>query len=140
MKTSAVRFHDISVGHTVTNHESKCAHFHGHNYRVHFRIGAPELDLIGRVLDFGIIKSLLCMWLEENWDHKFLVFHEDPRAEMLARLDPLGVVLVYFNPTAENMAEYLLNVVGPMQLRDTEAQLEWVKIEETYKCSVETSL
>lgn len=141
-KTCAVRFHDISVGHTVTNHESKCAHLHGHNYRIHFRIGdgGKGLDNIGRVLDFGVIKSKFCAWLEENWDHKFLVWREDSRSFALRVMDPDGVVLVPFNPTAENMAEYLLMVVGPGLLFAEDPVLEWVKIEETYKCSVETSL
>jgi 6-pyruvoyltetrahydropterin/6-carboxytetrahydropterin synthase len=36
MKIIASRYHDISCGHRVYGHESKCAHLHGHNYRVHF--------------------------------------------------------------------------------------------------------
>lgn len=130
----AERFHDISCGHRVVNHESKCKHFHGHNYRVHFRIQAKNgLDEIGRVLDFSVIKSILCEWLEQNWDHRMILWSEDVQASEMQKLDPIGVVLVPFNPTAENMAEYLLNVVGPLEL-PTSVQLVEVKIEETYKC------
>ena len=134
----AVRFHDISMGHTVTGHESKCAHLHGHNYRIWFKIDALEdrLDEVGRVLDFSVIKDLLCSWLEQNWDHKFLIWAEDPRAATLRELDPTGVVFSTWNPTAENMANYLLTTVGPRVLRQEAAELVWVKIEETYKCSV----
>lgn len=135
-KITAVRFHDISVGHTVTGHESKCAHLHGHNYRIHFKIAAPQLDTIGRVLDFGVVKAILCEWLETNWDHKFLVSWNDPRSAVLKQLDPVGVVVVSWNPTAENMAAHLLEVVGPSHLPH-DVSLEWVKVEETYKCSVE---
>lgn len=134
---TAVRFHDISVGHTVTGHESKCAHLHGHNYRIHFKIAAKKgLDDVGRVLDFGVIKSILCEWLEAYWDHKFLVNELDPRAATLKALDEKGVVLVGWNPTAENMAEFLLKELGPRILPD-HVELIWVKVEETYKCSVE---
>lgn len=132
----AHRYHDISTGHRVYQHESKCAHLHGHNYRVHFYIDAPKLDGIGRVLDFSVIKEKLCMWLEANWDHKFLVFSADPWAQELKKLDPEGVVLVEFNPTAENMAEYLMLNVGPKQLDGTAASLAKVVIEETRKCGV----
>ena len=38
------RYHDISMGHRVVGHESKCRHLHGHNYRIHFVCTAPELD------------------------------------------------------------------------------------------------
>jgi 6-pyruvoyltetrahydropterin/6-carboxytetrahydropterin synthase len=135
-KITASRYHDFSTGHRVYQHESKCAHLHGHNYRVHFTIEAPELDKIGRVLDFSVIKDLLCNWLEDNWDHKFLLGDQDPWSAALLSLDPTGVVIVPFNPTAENMAQYLVEVIGPVQLSGTDAKLIRVDIEETRKCSV----
>ena len=55
----ASRYHDISVGHRVWKHESKCNHLHGHNYRIHFHCEANSLDDIGRVIDFAIIKEKL---------------------------------------------------------------------------------
>lgn len=130
---TAERFHDISCGHRVYGHESKCAHMHGHNYRVHFTVNG-ELDAVGRVMDFSVIKSVLCMFLENKWDHKFLVWQEDPWATMLQDMDPDGVVIVPFNPTAENMAHALLEIIGPKLLEGTGVQLLKVKIEETYKC------
>ncbi len=132
---TAERYHDFSCGHRVFGHESKCAHLHGHNYRVTFTLRA-DLDKVGRVLDFGIIKSLLCEWLEECWDHQFLLWEEDDLSTALADLDPDGVVLVPFNPTAENMAAYLLEVVAPAQLRNHPGvSITQVKVEETRKCS-----
>lgn len=139
-KVFAIRFHDISVGHRVVNHESKCKHFHGHNYRVHFKI-APKvgLDQIGRVIDFSVIKSILCEWLETHWDHKMVLWLDDPQAGKMKEMDPHGVHLVSFNPTAENMAEYLLKVIGPSEL-PYDVELVEVKIEETYKCHAEACL
>lgn len=155
MGFSVTRFHDISCGHRVHGHESKCAHLHGHNYRIHFTcvpdenyprpvqrrfLGAGEADLgpldnVGRVLDFSDIKSKLCMWLEDNWDHKFLVSVEDPLAASLRAIDLHGVVIVPFNPTAENMAQYLVDVVGPGALKGTGVRLLAAKVDETRKCS-----
>lgn len=130
---TADRYHDISAGHRVYGHESKCAALHGHNYRVHFTI-AGELDAVGRVLDFSVIKEKLCLWLEENWDHRCLIWQEDPWLQPLRELDP-SVVAVPFNPTAENMAQWLVEVVGPLQLEGTGATLLSVRIEETRKCA-----
>mgnify|MGYP003385296604 CR=1 FL=1 len=131
----AHRFHDICAGHRVYKHESKCAHLHGHNYRFHFSVMAEQgLDSIGRVMDFSVIKEKLCMWLEEQWDHKFILWSEDPSADALMELDPKGVILVPFNPTAENMAEYMVKVIGPQQLAGTGVYLSCCKIEETHKC------
>lgn len=136
----ATRYHDISCGHRVFGHESKCAHLHGHNYRVHFTVEAVELDSVGRVLDFSAIKSHLCMWLEDNWDHKFLLWTEDDLLYYIRNADPDGVVEVPFNPTAERMAEYLVTVIGPQQLQGTGCKLVACVIEETRKCAAEFHL
>lgn len=130
------RHHDISTGHRVCNHESKCAHLHGHNYRIHFHCQGRELDSLGRVIDFGVIKERLCMWVEREWDHRFLIWENDPLASYLVDIDKAGVVRVPFNPTAENMAQYLCEVIGPRQLVGTGVWLSGVSIEETRKCNV----
>lgn len=134
-RITAHRYHDFSTGHRVYNHESKCAHLHGHNYRIHFYCEAPQLDSVGRVIDFSDIKKYLCEWLEDNWDHKFLIWEDDPWSKVLKETDPEGTVVVHFNPTAENMAEYLLDVIGPKQLKESPVTLYKVVIEETRKCS-----
>ena len=131
----AIRYHDISAGHRVVNHESKCQHLHGHNYRVHFHVIAPELDALGRVMDFSVIKSHLAMWLEDNWDHKMILYKKDPKLKALIPVFGNDIVEVPFNPTAENMAKYLVEVVGPKQLKGTGCKLRKVVIEETRKCS-----
>lgn len=136
---TATRYHDFSAGHRVVGHEGKCRFLHGHNYRVHFTIGSNSLDNVGRVLDFSVIKKLLCEWLEEEWDHRFLVWEDDPMLMSLTQLDPEGTVVVPFNPTAENLGQHLLEVVGPEVLKGTGATLTNVIIEETRKCSVEVS-
>lgn len=129
------RYHDISCGHRVHGHEGKCRHLHGHNYRVHFTCVAEDghLDNVGRVIDFSEVKEKLCMWLEKEWDHFFLIWEQDPMRSYLLDIDST-VVVVPFNPTAENLAEYLVEVVGPKQLAGTGIKLVEVKIEETMKC------
>lgn len=159
MPYTAERYHDISCGHRVVGHETKCRHLHGHNYRIHFiceadhlfRSNAP-LDSVGRVIDFSEIKARLCMWVEENWDHKFLAWEEDPVLQALykaafdevcdhlitdmeAKVFSESIVWLPFNPTAENMAAYLVNTVGPSVLLGTGITLRTCRVEETRKCS-----
>jgi len=129
----AIRIHDFEAGHRVYGHEGKCANAHGHSYRVHIHCTAQELDHVGRVIDFSMIKALLCQWIEENWDHKFLLYEKDPCD--LESLFPDGVVRLPINPTAENLASYLLNVISPAVFAETGIRVVKVKIEETRKCS-----
>lgn len=154
---SISRYHDISCGHRVVGHEGKCALLHGHNYRIYFTV-APKLnvglDHVGRVFDFGAVKGTLCDWLENNWDHRFLVWDDDQflqaifkrelRASPEERAAAWGVnllrdsiVWVPFNPTAENMAGYLRTVIGPLTL-PSQLFLTSVVVEETRKCSAES--
>ena len=140
-KLKAIRYHDFSAGHRVANHESCCKHLHGHNYRIYFHCGALQLDALGRVIDFGEIKTRLCEWLEVHWDHKFLMWVNDPLLQAISAVDGgESLVVTDFNPTAENMGLYLLEEVGPLMLKGTGIVLEKVVVEETRKCSAEVSL
>jgi 6-pyruvoyltetrahydropterin/6-carboxytetrahydropterin synthase len=99
-----------------------------------------ELDEVGRVLDFSVIKTLLCEWLEENYDHKFLLWEKDPLLASMKELDPTGIISVPFNPTAENIAKHLVEVIGPKQLKGTSAILSKCRVEETRKCAASYEL
>lgn len=152
------RYHDFSAGHRVAGHESKCAMLHGHNYRVHFECEGDTamVDSIGRVIDFSAIKANLCQWIEDNWDHRFLVWEEDVLMRNVFNLlvdsgesdistDDYNtvdnsLVFVPFNPTAENMADHLLRVIAPKQLEGTGVSVIRVRVEETRKCSATAKL
>jgi 6-pyruvoyltetrahydropterin/6-carboxytetrahydropterin synthase len=136
---TANRYHDISCGHRVVGHEGKCRHLHGHNYRIHFVCAAPQLDGIGRVIDFSVIKAKLCAWLEDVWDHKMLIWQDDPLLPELQKIDP-SVVVVPFNPTAENIGQHLIQEVAPDLLHGTGVSLIKCVVEETRKCSAEITL
>ena len=134
MTWTATREHEIACGHRVWQHESKCSHLHGHNYLFTLHCEADGLDAVGRVIDFSVIKSTLCAWLEREWDHRFLVFESDELAPLLRQIDP-SVVVVPFNPTAENIAQHLVEHVAPRLLAGTGVRLVRCEVGETRKCS-----
>lgn len=136
---TASRHHDISCGHRVAGHETKCRHLHGHNYRITFECEGA-LDDLGRVIDFSVIKERLCNWLEHHWDHKFLMWVLDPMLNDMRRVAAGDLCEVRFNPTAENMARELLHWVGPQQLKGTGVTLVKVTVEETRKCAASAAL
>lgn len=138
--TTISRYHDICCGHRVAGHEGKCRHLHGHNYRFHFEVGAQGLDQLGRVVDFSVVKAKLCQWLEDEWDHRFLVWTNDPLKSYLLEIDST-VVVVPFNPTAENIAQYMVDVVGPKVFGAMSGLvLVSCRVDETRKCSATYSL
>jgi 6-pyruvoyltetrahydropterin/6-carboxytetrahydropterin synthase len=135
---TASRYHDFSYGHVVLNHESKCANMHGHNGRVHFTVASVQIDAVGRVMDFSAIKHCLVNWVEAEWDHRFLIHQDHPWAQLLSANDP-SVVIVPFNPTAENLAAYLLHIIGPQVLPEGMVLTD-VRFEETRKCEATAAL
>ncbi len=130
----ATRYHDICAGHRVVGHEGKCKHLHGHNYRITFKCETDELDALGRVVDFSVIKATLCEWLESNWDHRMLIWQADPWVNAIMSIDS-SIVVVPFNPTAENIGLHLLKVVAPSLLEGSGVTLVEVIVQETRKCA-----
>ena len=139
--TTIVRRVQFCAGHRLFQHEGRCAHVHGHNYVVFFHAAGDELDRVGRVVDFSVLKDRLGGWIETHWDHAFICYKEDHELrKALSALECQRLFLLDENPTAENMASYLLNVVGPEQLAGTGARLVRVVLWETENCCAEASL
>lgn len=158
MKQQCVRRIQFCAGHRVAGHESKCSNLHGHNYVLNVFAEAPSLDSIGRVVDFSVLKECVGGWIDMNWDHGMLLWEKDAQALELMRsakwLLPTAAVPLMpglsgeergvlvnqklatlpFNPTAENMARYLVEVVCPEVLRGKGVQVVRVEIWETENC------
>ena len=140
MKIKAIRKCKFDAGHRVVNHESKCRTLHGHEYWAHIYAEADQLDDLGRIIDFSVIKEKIGGWLDEHWDHNMIIWHKDPNLPLLQKCDGLKEVYVTnFNPTAENMAAYLLKTVCPKVLAGSGVKVTKIKLFETTNCYVEVS-
>ena len=153
-------FHVAPKMKTVAVATGKARHVEGQGFKQTYRDmtvnDRTKLDDVGRVIDFSVVKSTLCEWLEKNWDHKFLHWEKDELMTGLAVLvkqqNQFGNDIVFaedakhfshslvslpFNPTAENLAAHMVDVVGPMLLDPYGVELVQCVIEETSKCHVE---
>lgn len=130
------------AGHRVMGHENKCAHLHGHNYVALITAQAEQLDGIGRVIDFSVLKDKLGGWIDQYWDHGFILYGEDQVALDALKhfVEPQKLYCLPTNPTAENLADYLLRVIGPQELASSEVRLTKVIIWETENCHAEATL
>ena len=139
--TTIVRTVCFSAGHRLWRHEGKCVHIHGHNYTVEFHATAERLDDVGRVIDFSVLKDRLGGWIDQHWDHGFICFQDDHEVRTaLAAIPGQKLFVMEVNPTAENLARYLLEVVGPRQLAATGVRLVRVVLCETDNCRADVSL
>lgn len=139
MNITATRKLEFDAAHRVKRHESKCRNLHGHRYVVEVTASAPQLDALGRVVDFGVLKEKLGGWIDEHWDHQTILFAEDKAlGEAITATTGQPIFYLPENPTAENMAKYLLSEICPKLF---EAPLKVVKItlRETPNCWVEVS-
>ncbi len=131
---------EFDAGHRVMGHEGLCANGHGHRYAVeidaHPILG---LDAIDRVIDFGVLKAKIGGWINEHWDHAFIVNEKD--TAVIAACKDLGwrVFLLPANPTAEGIAEYLLEIVCPELMRGTGVEVHAVTVHETPTCKATAS-
>jgi len=66
------------AGHRVAGHENKCNNLHGHNYVAFITAQAHNLDNLGRVVDFSVLKDIIGGWIDDNWDHGLILWREDP--------------------------------------------------------------
>lgn len=129
------------AGHRVHGHESKCRNAHGHNYVVLFQAAAPELDTLGRVIDFSVLKARLGGWIDRWWDHGFLYWEQDREMDhVMGQIGGQKVFVMPTNPTAENMAEYLLRIICPQELLHTGIIVQKVTVWETENCHAEALL
>jgi 6-pyruvoyltetrahydropterin/6-carboxytetrahydropterin synthase len=101
---------EFDAGHRVWGHESKCAHVHGHRYKVEVTVTAQELDSLQRVIDFSVVKSVIGGWIDANWDHNLLLNTRDSLLEhhrKVSLFEREPFVFPDMNPTAEVMARFL---------------------------------
>lgn len=141
MSLSIMRRIKFCAGHRLHLHGGKCEFFHGHNYVADFYVTGDTVDSVGRVIDFADLKARFKGWIDEHWDHGFLLYEGDENGiNAIKQVEPSKYYVLPYNPTAENMARYLLEVAAPELLADTSVSASKVVIWETDESFAEASL
>lgn len=138
---SCTRRIEFDAAHRVAGHEGKCRNLHGHRYAIEATFTANELDTLGRVVDFGVIKERLGTWIDSNWDHTTILYDQDaPLGAAIEQHTGQKIFYLPANPTAENMAEYLLLTVCPSLFSGLPITCQRLRLYETPNCYAEASL
>lgn len=132
------------AGHRLVGHEGKCANLHGHNYTAQIFVTGQQTDELGRIVDFSVINRLFKGWIDEHWDHGMLIWDQDEEAiQAVQSMSRHRLFCMPYNPTAENMARFLLTEVAPELVSQIEGyfvQVTKVVIWETETSSAEVSI
>lgn len=83
----------FSSAHRLRQYDGECERLHGHNWKVEVSVASDELDDLGMVIDFRILKEKTNA-LMDKFDHRYLneVY---PFTEL--------------NPTTENISKYIFD-------------------------------
>ena len=87
----------FDAAHYLRGYNGPCANLHGHTWNYEVVIKGEQLNRLGMLIDFKEIKEVVKVDIHSKFDH----------AEINKKV-PFTVV----NPTAENLAEYIYNVVN----------------------------
>ena len=105
----------FEAAHFIEGYAGKCARLHGHNWTVEAIIRGEELDKLGMLVDFKILKTELKKILDD-FDHRFLneleTFAQD-------------------NPTAENIARKIYQRLASAEIFSGSTKLYAVKVHES---------
>jgi 6-pyruvoyltetrahydropterin/6-carboxytetrahydropterin synthase len=100
-----------------------------------------SLDSLGRVIDFSVLKERIGGWIDDNWDHTTILSSEDVTTIQALKNLPRKkeLFILPYNPTAENLAKYLLWEVCPKLLKGAGVIVYKVVFRETDNCYAEQS-
>ncbi len=103
----------FDAGHRLLKYKGKCESPHGHTFKAEIVLSSEKLGKMGFVADFVELRERIGKWVDEHWDHAFLINDQDQ--ELLSAFNSLTEKKIFVfheeNPTAEVMARYLYDNV-----------------------------
>lgn len=101
----------FDAAHRLLGYRGKCASPHGHTFRAEVLVAAQRLDDVGLAVDFRDLKGRLKSWIDERWDHGFLLNSDDTQLIEALRVVPEAKLYLFpgVNPSAEAMARELFD-------------------------------
>jgi len=133
---SSKRIGPISTGHRQWKDDGHCSFIHGYGRYVEFTFACNERDEKGWVMDFGNLKDIK-KWLEDQWDHRLLIAHDDPLVGLFEGLHKVGGVNLNvmpegYGPGIEDSCKWVYDNVNPMITEKTNNRV-WIEKVRVYE-------
>jgi len=110
----------FDASHRLMHYPGKCAHLHGHRWRVEVWMEGRVNDTTGILVDYNTITSII-----ERFDHQTILNRDDPMVPCIGQFQP--VITTAGDPTSELLAELLREMLDT-ECRDTGAEARVVRI------------
>ena len=106
---------------------SHCKFLHGYALQFKFTFGADKLDERNWVVDFGGLKPLKA-WLEDKFDHKVILDHDDPKMQYFKNLETAGLceLTLFKGVGVEKFAEHAFDFANQLVSEMTNGRC-WVE-------------
>lgn len=127
---STKRFIGFPCTHRQWKAESHCRFVHGYSRDFYFEFECDHLTKEMWVMDFGGLKEVKD-FLDDYFDHTFLVSQDDPYIETFKKLDSEGVIQMRVLPNAgmEGSAEFVYHKVQEIVSSITNGRVRVIKVE-----------
>lgn len=139
MKTTCTVTIPFTGAHRLLSVDIPCQALHGHFYQVDFTFESNEL-VDGMVIEFDSARKKIIDWFAENWDHNIILHESDKElGEGISKITKQKIFYLPFNPTAENLGQYLMNEVCPKLFAGDPAKCVRIHMQETpeYSATIE---
>ncbi|MCO4754257.1 MAG: 6-carboxytetrahydropterin synthase [Bacteriovoracaceae bacterium] len=127
---STKRFIGYPCTHRQWKAESHCKFVHGYSREFYFEFECSEMTQEMWVMDFGGLKEVKA-FLDETFDHTFLVAQDDPYLEEFRKMDEQGIIQMRILPNAgmEGSALYVYERVQEIVSKKTNNRVKVIKVE-----------
>jgi 6-pyruvoyltetrahydropterin/6-carboxytetrahydropterin synthase len=121
----------FDASHRLMHYRGKCAHIHGHRWKVEVWIKGEVDSVTGILVDYNTVKSII-----ERFDHQIILNREDPLVACIEQFQP--VITTPGDPTSELLARILRDMIEE-GCRDAGvvAQVERIRVWESETCYAE---
>lgn len=115
-RQTVVKRIEFPAGHRLMNYNGKCKNLHGHSFVAEVCLGADQLDGMGLVIDFTDVGRFLKTWIDQNWDHAFIVNNDDKKLLEFLLVNNLKVYALRTgedgeNPSVENLSKHMYKIL-----------------------------
>lgn len=109
---------DFEMAHALLGYDGPCKNIHGHTYQLRVTLLGKAIQQAnnpkdGMMLDFGVLKKVVCEKVISKFDHA-LVLNKNTPQNTLGNIQEHfeNIVLLPFQPTCENMLLHIKDLLN----------------------------